>query len=174
MNRDEIVRRLPGPLPSEHCRHLLKEALIGVVITIAFNAPIVFLVFASQENIERWGPQCSLSVFCRKPLWPHFLRHWLCDSDSPPGSHGEDRFLQCFIFALSATSCSNLARSVVIAALATCVLAGTAIGVTLLLWQGPLSFAKVLPLKLAYAGVIGLVVPPVVILAALGDEPHIN
>jgi hypothetical protein len=169
---NKIAGRFQGALLPEHRRHLLKEGLIGVVVAIIFNAPFVFLIFASQEHIERWGPhgfafdflpQTFMTVLFTAIALTTLTRRRVRTGKIASCDTSLSRHLPRHV----------LARSVLIAALATCVLAGTAIGMTLLLWHGPLSFAKVLPLKLAYAGVIGLVVPPIVILAALG-EPHAN
>ena len=168
---NKTAGRFTGALPWEHCRHLLMQALIGVVITIAFNAPIVFLVFGSQEHIERWGPHGFAFDFLPQTFMAGFFTA-LALTMVTRHRVSTGKIASCNTLFSRCLPRHILVRSVVIAALATCVLAGTAICVTLLLWHGPLSFAKVLPLKLAYAGVIGLVVPPIVILAALGNEPH--
>jgi hypothetical protein len=149
-------------------RYIFIETLISIVINAVISAGFALFVFGGRTEIPLWGasgiafdfvPQtfmiALMSVIVPTALTRKRIRAGALSQESHQ----------------SAPLPRNLfARALLIAFLATIVLGGMAIVLTICLWGGPADFKMVLPIKILYGAMVALVVTPLALRAALADK----
>ena len=149
-------------------RYILVETLISVAISAAISAGFASLVFGGRTAIELWGrtglaldfvPQ-TFMIAMMSVLVPTALTRRRIAAGTIRATGGRPTRLP-----------RNLpVRALLAAAGATLLLGGAATAVLAVSWTGPLGFAAVLSLKVAYGAIVALLVTPPALRAALRDE----
>ena len=156
-------------MPFEPRRYVVMECLISAAFNAGISAFFTMLVFAGRESIGLWGggglaldfvPQTFMGALM-SAMVPSFLtirrmRAGKVSAYRWPLAHYLPRTLAL--------------RSILIAIAATVVLGGVALSLTAALWEAPLSFAQIFPAKVAYGTLVGIIVTPIGLRAALAIE----
>lgn len=149
-------------------RYIVTETLISMVVNAAFSAAFALLVFGGRSDIDLWGPSGlaldfapqTFTIALMSVLVPSALVRRRIRSGTLPPATGEPSRLPRNL----------LARALLMALLATVSLGGAATVLLAAFWPGPLAFASVLPLKIAYGALVALAVTPLALRAALPDR----
>jgi hypothetical protein len=149
-------------------RHVVTETLISMVVNALFSAGFAFLVFGGVTEIGLWGPAglaldfvpqtfviATMSVLVPTALTRRRIR---------AGALARGRG------APSRLPGNLLVRALLVALAATILLGGAATALLAAASSGPLTFATVLPLKIAYGAFVALAVTPLALRAAFLDR----
>jgi hypothetical protein len=157
-----------------HRSFLLKETILGVVINAIICGVITFFMFRSKEIILLWGkdglffdliPTLFFMTFCMTLGMTSATRARIQRGKAPAAPwHRSEHALLRFVPAML------VIRAVVFGVLALVILLPATTGLLMVFEAFSLTFQGMLLLKIFFGALIGFLLTPVIVLAAMADK----